>query len=140
MDKRIDPLAEVLRKAAGEWSRDDDARLPYWMHLSDAVKEWLEGDGFKQNYITNDGRLHVNIRPDSKCSCVNVIPQTYENQVLLKAPDFMPKNIYSIDACIKDEVQMLWDAGIETTGCCCGHGSHIAYIGILIPLEDAENG
>jgi hypothetical protein len=28
----------------------------------------------------------------------------------------------SVDACIAPLVQALNDAGIETTGCCCGHG------------------
>jgi len=28
-----------------------------------------------------------------------------------------------IDPCIIDEIQMLWDKGILTMGCCCGHNN-----------------
>ena len=28
----------------------------------------------------------------------------------------------SLDACIAEEVQGLWKAGIRTVGSCCGHG------------------
>jgi hypothetical protein len=27
----------------------------------------------------------------------------------------------SIDTCIVEAIEQLWDKGIETTGCCCGH-------------------
>lgn len=30
---------------------------------------------------------------------------------------------FALDACIVPAVQALWEAGIRTIGCCCGHGS-----------------
>ncbi|WP_238368807.1 hypothetical protein [Mesobacterium pallidum] len=30
--------------------------------------------------------------------------------------------VINVDACIADAVQALWDAGVWTTGSCCGHG------------------
>lgn len=30
---------------------------------------------------------------------------------------------FRLDRCIIPAVQALWDAGVKTTGCCCGHGS-----------------
>jgi hypothetical protein len=36
-----------------------------------------------------------------------------------------------IDKCIASEILDLWDAGIETTGCCCGHNKAVPYIGVL---------
>lgn len=40
----------------------------------------------------------------------------------------------SIDACIKDLILELWDKGIETTGCCCGHNYGPAWVSV-----DAED-
>lgn len=37
----------------------------------------------------------------------------------------------SIDKCLIYEVLKLWENGIKTTGCCCGHGNKdLAYIGV----------
>lgn len=27
-----------------------------------------------------------------------------------------------VDACVAEEISFLWNNGIRTTGCCCGHG------------------
>ncbi|HNT30338.1 MAG TPA: hypothetical protein PKL83_05290 [bacterium] len=32
------------------------------------------------------------------------------------------RNEIAVDSCLADLVQALNNAGIETTGCCCGHG------------------
>lgn len=37
----------------------------------------------------------------------------------------------SIDKCLLPEVLLLWEQGIRTTGCCCGHGRDAPYIGVL---------
>ena len=36
-----------------------------------------------------------------------------------------------IDACLADEIQSLWDVGIHTTGCCCGHGIDDGFIQVI---------
>ena len=37
----------------------------------------------------------------------------------------------AIDKCLLPEVISLWEQGIRTTGCCCGHGkTELAYIGV----------
>jgi hypothetical protein len=37
----------------------------------------------------------------------------------------------SIDKCLLPEIIQLWEMGIKTTGCCCGHGNKaMAYIGV----------
>lgn len=37
----------------------------------------------------------------------------------------------SIDKCLIHEIIDLWEQGIKTTGCCCGHGNiSKAYIGV----------
>lgn len=43
----------------------------------------------------------------------------------------------SVDNELVDEVKYLWSLGIETNGCCCGHGEQMPYIGVYdeyIPL------
>jgi predicted alpha/beta-fold hydrolase len=42
-------------------------------------------------------------------------------EVFLKAPDWSSKESICIDACIAEVIQKIWDAGIVTRGCCCGH-------------------
>jgi hypothetical protein len=39
--------------------------------------------------------------------------------------------LVSIDKCLIHEVIDLWEKGIKTTGCCCGHGRReLAFIGV----------
>ena len=37
------------------------------------------------------------------------------------APERQNRQV-SIDECIVPQIQALWEAGIQTLGCCCGHG------------------
>lgn len=43
--------------------------------------------------------------------------------------DKMPVSV-SIDKCLLPEIISLWEMGIKTTGCCCGHGVAAPYIGV----------
>lgn len=36
----------------------------------------------------------------------------------------------AIDKCLLKEVISLWEKGIRTTGCCCGHGKLEPFIGV----------
>lgn len=36
----------------------------------------------------------------------------------------------SIDKCLLPEILELWEMGIKTTGCCCGHGRIEPFIGV----------
>lgn len=38
--------------------------------------------------------------------------------------------LVSIDKCLLPEILQLWELGIKTTGCCCGHGKESAFIGV----------
>lgn len=38
------------------------------------------------------------------------------------------KDAIQVDLCIAGEIVWLWDEGIKTTGCCCGHGKNLGYI------------
>lgn len=72
------------------------------------------------------------------CKCINVDFGTYENQIMVDAPQFMLPLINCIgeekepyiclDKCIADEVMNLWSKKIHTVGCCCGHNKIDGYI------------
>lgn len=39
--------------------------------------------------------------------------------------------VVCIDKCLLPEILKLWEKGIKTTGCCCGHGNpDMAFIGV----------
>ena len=72
------------------------------------------------------------------CNCINVMAQTYENQVVLDAPVFMlplkncigdiKKPYICVDKCLEREIKELWNLKIKTIGCCCGHNYLAPYI------------
>lgn len=39
--------------------------------------------------------------------------------------------LVSIDKCLLPEIISLWEMGIKTTGCCCGHGKQPPFIGVI---------
>lgn len=45
-----------------------------------------------------------------------------QKEVALPAPTWSGKKTICVDVCIADAIQMLWENGMETLGCCCGHG------------------
>lgn len=72
------------------------------------------------------------------CNCINVKMGSYDNQVELSRPKCMigrtegtHSNIICIDKCIAKEIQYLWNCGVSTTGCCCGHNIQEGYIGVI---------
>lgn len=77
------------------------------------------------------------------CECRNVVFGSYDNQIQVNTlPDHIaafkmkhggdPGSI-CLDACIAQEVQDLWELGITTTGCCCGHNQMPGFIGVIDP-------
>lgn len=75
------------------------------------------------------------------CKCKDIEIGSYDNQVELKAPNFMKNkkindcfSIYDticIDKCLEKEIISLWDKEIFTMGCCCGHNKTFAFIQVL---------
>lgn len=81
------------------------------------------------------------------CECKDVEIGSYANQISLKCPLHMQKyrerkvvkgyaygiesHYISIDKCIANEIIQLWDLGITTTGCCCGHNKQDGYVGVI---------
>lgn len=76
------------------------------------------------------------------CNCKNVEMGSYDNQVLLGyypvMQDYYNNRIKAglsgygipVDRCIVAEVIELWEANIQTYGCCCGHNKVAGFINV----------
>jgi hypothetical protein len=73
------------------------------------------------------------------CNCENIEIASQGNQTLLDIPphitvptfrDTKKEKVY-VDVCISEEIKSLWDRGITTTGCCCGHNKIEGFIGVI---------
>ena len=40
------------------------------------------------------------------------------------------KDSILVDECLANEIEDLWNKGIRTTGCCCGHGKFLGFINV----------
>lgn len=72
------------------------------------------------------------------CNCQGIEIGSYDNQVTLDRPNHMigrkegsQSDKICIDKCIAQEVKHLWNLGISTTGCCCGHNERKGFIGVV---------
>lgn len=80
------------------------------------------------------------------CTCDPVMTKTfgdtciYPRQKVLNLPAWtiaikerLRKN-YSpdvcVDGCIADSIKELWNKGVETTGCCCGHNIERGWVSV----------
>lgn len=54
----------------------------------------------------------------------NIMPPWYSETS--RAPKYI-----AVDKCLLPEILSLWEKGIRTTGCCCGHGRQPAFIGVI---------
>jgi len=64
------------------------------------------------------------------CECKNIEIGSYKNQVTMKAPNWSLHEFICVDRCLLNEIKYLWNIGIITTGCCCGHNKLQGYIGV----------
>jgi hypothetical protein len=85
-------------------------------------------------------------KPRYTCSCDPALAKslkeeyTYARQTVLELPpwSFAKKHrlqkgyepTVCVDNCIVDAIDQLWDRGIETTGCCCGHNFERAWVNV----------
>ena len=70
--------------------------------------------------------------PYENISCKDVEPQSYSCAYHIYLPwkckfpweddSKLEPKLVSIDKCLLSEITHLWEIGIKTTGCCCGHG------------------
>lgn len=73
-------------------------------------------------------------------ACADVPFQTYECCYHIALPwlckfpweddSVKTSKTVSIDKCLLPEILELWEMGIKTTGCCCGHGKLEPFIGV----------
>ena len=79
------------------------------------------------------------------CNCKNVELWSYDNQVYVPM-DELPQHMRAywlyrrgldhdkwicIDKCVEQIIWDLWDNGITTTGCCCGHNKEYWYVWVI---------
>lgn len=65
-----------------------------------------------------------------KCSCKNVEIGSFDRHISLTPPIWSSKKVISVDVCLKEEILYLWEQGVITGGCCCGHQIHKPTIGV----------
>ena len=81
------------------------------------------------------------IIPYKEILCKDIKSQSYECAYHIYLPwkckfpweddSKLEKKLVSIDKCLLPEILRLWELGIKTTGCCCGHGdASKAFIGV----------
>lgn len=58
-----------------------------------------------------------------------------EKAILQPPKDFISRNINGryktsvrVDKCLAKEITSLWEQGVKTLGCCCGHGKKLGFI------------
>lgn len=78
------------------------------------------------------------------CNCKG-LTEMHKNEVVLQvpdtvnlkynAPDQKTRTTVCIDKCIVDEIKLLWDNGVVTCGCCCGHNDPRYYPYIIIKKD-----
>ena len=59
--------------------------------------------------------------------CRKIVLKPPENFIKYNCSDGN-KNAIQVDICLANEIKDLWDKGIRTTGCCCGHGLELGFI------------
>ena len=72
--------------------------------------------------------------------CADIPSQTYECCYHIMLPwlcrypcgerQYAEATTVSIDKCLLPEILNLWEMGIKTTGCCCGHGKSEPFISV----------
>lgn len=69
------------------------------------------------------------------CNCKNVKMGSYSNSTVLVYPDWFDSKHFirtaDIDNCLVEEIKNLWNKGIQTTACCCGHNIAPAVISVI---------
>lgn len=60
-------------------------------------------------------------------NCKKRILHPPENFIKYNCSDEYKESI-QVDECIADEIEELWNKGIKTMGCCCGHGLELGFI------------
>lgn len=76
------------------------------------------------------------------CVCISYnrpLPYQTDQEVILDHAKYFPdtkRKTICVDACIAEQIEALWKAGIRTAGCCCGHnGRPWLDVGLLHPKD-----
>ncbi len=73
-------------------------------------------------------------------ACPNCFGADWQQQAHLVFPPHMykenggyyiEKDSCCVDLCLKEEILNLWDKGVCTCGCCCGHGIGCGFVDVI---------
>lgn len=75
------------------------------------------------------------------CECKSYNKDTGSvDEVILESPDLWlsdGRETVCVDACIAGVISRLWDAGLATLNCCCGHNTENPSL-VIPPYEDPD--
>lgn len=72
-------------------------------------------------------------------NCKKTILTTPKNLIPYNSREGFKEQV-TVDACLAEEIKDLWNKGVVTCGCCCGHGRSLGWIGVddsSIPLMES---
>lgn len=110
----------MIEKGEIQWEKDD-AKI-FASNIEHDVKQ------FRKSSTALSAQRHAISRPEGDAPpvlCHNVDFGTYKNAVGIQSPS---GKLVTVDICMIPEIKWLWDQGIETIECCCGHGKADGYI------------
>ena len=69
--------------------------------------------------------------------CNDNAPGLFTDQVIMHPPAWMglSRKEIAVDRCMRPVIQALWDAGIVTRACCCGHGRYVPSVYVEVGDE-----
>ena len=80
----------------------------------------------------------------TQCQCISYNhpkPNQSVGEVILDHAQYFPdtqRKTICVDACIAEQIESLWKAGIRTTGCCCGHNESCWIDVAILSPKDVE--
>lgn len=72
-------------------------------------------------------------------NCKKTILTTPKNFIPYNSCEGFKEQV-TVDACLAEEIKDLWNKGVVTCGCCCGHGRSLGWIGVddsSIPIMES---
>lgn len=94
------------------------------LYLAETITDYIRN----QKWLSvRDMRTLANLRNDEVC--VDSPIGEYKCQVEIRFSAQSERKPFSVDTCLQHEIhELIFKQGVNTIGCCCGHGRKQAYI------------
>lgn len=94
------------------------------LYLAETITDYIRN---KKWLSVRDVRTLANLRNDEVC--VDSPIGEYKCQVEIRFSAQSERKPFSVDTCLQHEIhELIFKQGVNTIGCCCGHGRKQAYI------------